>query len=67
MNVDAHRVAMHAVREELLRLQAEAIGLPVWKIDIPSPCSNEEYETAMGQLVSDARSSTRSLVAMLQQ
>jgi len=41
------RVAMHAVRHELLRLQAEATGLPLLVVSIPSPCSNEEYETAM--------------------
>src|ERR1041384_2184322 len=45
------RVAMHAVRRELLRAQAESAGLPLWEVDIPSPCSNEEYETAMRALV----------------
>ena len=41
------RVAMHAVRVELLEVQAKAVGLPLWKIPIPSPCSNAEYEAAM--------------------
>ncbi|HNH46467.1 MAG TPA: ATP-binding protein, partial [Myxococcota bacterium] len=41
------RVAMHAVRSELLRRQAEAAGLPLWEVSIPSPCSNEDYEAAM--------------------
>lgn len=41
------RVAMHAVRESLLEAQAEAAGLPLWKVDIPFPCSNEAYEAAM--------------------
>ncbi len=41
------RVAMHAVRVELLEAQAKAVGLPLWKIPIPSPCSNAEYEAAM--------------------
>ena len=54
INAVAHRVAMHAVREDLLRLQAKAIGLPVWRIDIPSPCSNEEYEIAMARLAAEA-------------
>jgi len=45
------RVAMHAVRRELLRAQAESAGLPLWEVDIPSPCSNEEYEAAMRDLV----------------
>lgn len=41
------RVAMHAVRSELLRRQAQAAGLPLWEVSIPSPCSNEDYEAAM--------------------
>ena len=41
------RVAMHAVRTELLRMQADAAGLPLWPVPIPSPCSNAEYEAAM--------------------
>ena len=49
------RVAMHAVRTELLHAQAEAVGLPLWQIDIPYPCSNEEYEQAMGQAMAYAR------------
>ena len=31
------RVAMHAVRRELLRAQAEQAGLPLWEVTIPSP------------------------------
>lgn len=41
------RVAMHAVREELLEAQAEAAGLPLAKVRIPYPCPNEAYEAAM--------------------
>lgn len=43
------RVAMHGFREELLRLQAEAAGLPLWAIPLPWPCSNEQYEAAMAK------------------
>ncbi len=48
INADAQRVAMHAVRTELLDQQAEVLGVPLWKVPIPSPCSNEEYERVMG-------------------
>lgn len=48
------RVAMHAVRVSLLETQAEAAGLPLWKLEIPNPCSNEEYEQAMRRLIDDA-------------
>jgi uncharacterized protein (TIGR00290 family) len=54
LNADTGRVAMHAVREQLLDLQAAAVGLPVWKVAIPSPCSNDEYEAAMAQVVERA-------------
>jgi len=43
------RVAMHGFREQLLELQAEAAGLPLWSIPLPWPCSNEVYESLMAQ------------------
>jgi uncharacterized protein (TIGR00290 family) len=49
------RVAMHAVRSELLRDQADAAGLPLWTVPIPSPCSNAEYEAAMARALVKAR------------
>jgi len=45
------RVAMHAVPRPLLEAQALAAGLPLWTVPIPYPCSNEEYEAAMGRIV----------------
>ncbi|HME72830.1 MAG TPA: ATP-binding protein [Myxococcota bacterium] len=48
------RVAMHAVREVLLERQAAAAGLPIWRVPIPSPCSNAQYEEAMGRVVARA-------------
>jgi uncharacterized protein (TIGR00290 family) len=50
------RVAMHAVREVLLERQAEAAGLPLWKVPIPHLCSNEEYERAMTGAMERVRS-----------
>jgi uncharacterized protein (TIGR00290 family) len=47
LNGAADRVAMHAVRRELLRAQGTALGLPVHEVDLPWPCSNEEYESLM--------------------
>ena len=40
LNEAADRVAMHGVRRTLLEQQAEAIGLPVWQIPLPWPCTN---------------------------
>jgi len=47
-NRAANRVAMHAVRRSLVEAQAERIGLPLWPIELPWPCSNAEYEELMG-------------------
>jgi uncharacterized protein (TIGR00290 family) len=41
------RVAMHGVRRELLEAQAAAAALPLWKLEIPTPCSNEDYDAVM--------------------
>jgi uncharacterized protein (TIGR00290 family) len=54
-NAAASRVAMHAVREELLDRQAMAARLPVWKVPLPWPCSNEEYEALMAGVFDRAR------------
>jgi uncharacterized protein (TIGR00290 family) len=45
------RVSMHGVREALLDAQAEALGLPVYRVEIPSPCPNEIYEQRMAAVV----------------
>jgi uncharacterized protein (TIGR00290 family) len=54
VNQAAQRVAMHAVRVDLLQAQADALGVPLWQVPIPSPCSNEEYERAMASAVGRA-------------
>jgi len=46
-NGAAGRVAMHAVRRELVEAQALRTGLPLWSIDLPWPCSNAVYEDLM--------------------
>ncbi len=57
------RVAMHAVRRELVELQAERVGLPLWAVELPWPCSNAEYEARMGAVWTRARSEGVSAVA----
>ena len=54
INEPAQRVAMHAVRVEVLQAQAAALGFPLWMVPIPSPCANEVYEAAMRQVVARA-------------
>ena len=48
------RVSMHGVREELLDAQAQAVGLPLVKVRIPTPCPNAVYERAMEQALTTA-------------
>jgi uncharacterized protein (TIGR00290 family) len=48
------RVAMHGVREVLLRAQAEAAGLPLWRVPLPHPCPDVEYEDRMRALIGRA-------------
>jgi uncharacterized protein (TIGR00290 family) len=49
------RVSMHGVREELLDDQARVAELPVIKVAIPTPCSNEDYEAEMTRALGAAR------------
>ena len=49
------RIAIHAVRLELLERQAEAVGLPLQIINLPYPCSNAQYETAMEKFIEESR------------
>jgi uncharacterized protein (TIGR00290 family) len=46
-NREADRVAMHGVRRALVQAQAAAAGIPLWEVELPWPCSNEDYESAM--------------------
>jgi uncharacterized protein (TIGR00290 family) len=55
MNQVYQRVAIHAVRLELLKLQAQAVGLPLQIVDLPYPCSNAQYESAMKAFIAAAR------------
>ena len=54
INVDAGRVSMHGVREDVLRAQAAAAGLPLRTVPLPYPCSNEIYEQRMETAVATA-------------
>lgn len=49
------RVAMHAVRRSLLDAQARSIGIPLWPVPLPWPCSNEDYERIMAEVCRQAK------------
>ena len=54
INETVGRVSMHGVREEVLRAQAEAAGLPLRIIPLPWPCSNAIYEERLRAAVDRA-------------
>ncbi len=54
VNETAGRVAMHAVRRDVLEAQATAAGLPLRVVLIPEPCSNDIYEERMRTVVAAA-------------
>lgn len=54
VNAEFQRVAMHGVRRELLEAQAAAAGLPLEVLELPWPCSNEQYEAVMAAWVKRA-------------
>jgi len=53
------RVSHHGVREQLLRMQAEAVGLPLDTLYLPaspsSTCAFEQYEELMGRTMARYR------------
>lgn len=53
-NEAADRVAMHAVRRQLVEQQAAVTGLPLWDVGLPWPCSNEQYEKLMAETCAKA-------------
>jgi diphthamide synthase (EF-2-diphthine--ammonia ligase) len=57
------RVAMHGVPETLLDAQAEAAGVPLWKVPLPWPCANERYEALMAEVIERARAAGIAFVA----
>ena len=55
VNESANRVAMHAVRTDVLQAQADAVGLPLITVNIPYPCPNDVYEARMAATIANAK------------
>jgi uncharacterized protein (TIGR00290 family) len=55
INETAGRVSMHGVREDIVRAQADAAGLPLFTIPLPWPCTNEIYEERLHAAVQQAK------------
>ncbi len=61
------RISHHGVREELLEMQAAAVGLPLDKLYLPAnsalPCTNIQFEELMGRTLAKYRDAGVILVA----
>jgi uncharacterized protein (TIGR00290 family) len=55
LNSTANRVSMHGVRESVLEAQARACRLPLLKVPLPDPCTDEQYRAAMTEAMGEAR------------
>jgi uncharacterized protein (TIGR00290 family) len=55
LNETADRVAMHAVRRQLLEAQADRLGLALVTVDLPSPCPDAVYAERMAKAVAQAQ------------
>ena len=49
------RVSIHSTPSWILKLQSERLGVPLYEIPIPYPCSNAQYEAAMLQFLDRVR------------
>ncbi len=54
---------MHAVQLRLLKEQAKQIGLPIYIIEIPFPCSNADYERIMSEFITKIQNDNIEAVA----
>ncbi|HMG88309.1 MAG TPA: hypothetical protein VK574_21445 [Terracidiphilus sp.] len=63
INSEFDRVAMHGTRSAILEAQASAADLPLWKVPLPWPCSNEEYERRMAEVCLRATSENIDAIA----
>ena len=55
VNETHERVAMHAVRQGLVRAQADAAGLPLREVGLPHPCPNGVYEERMAAALAEVK------------
>ncbi len=55
INSEARRVAMHGVQIDLLQKQAAALKLPLDLIELPFPCSNEDYLEIMSDYIASLK------------
>ena len=52
-NDSVERVTTHAVRQEIVVEQAQQLGLPLYPVFLPQPCSNSVYEAQIHAKLKD--------------
>jgi diphthamide synthase (EF-2-diphthine--ammonia ligase) len=57
------RVSMHGVRRALVYRQAQALGLPVWELNIPPDCDDQRYDALMIEAIRRFEDSAISYIA----
>ena len=57
------RVSIHSTPTWVLQAQAARLGVPLYEIRIPYPCSNAQYESAMRQFLARVQDLPRHLAA----
>ena len=50
------RVAIHGTQRAIAQAQAKLLGLPLIEVDLPYPCSNEDYDARMSACVDNLKS-----------
>jgi len=60
---DTNTIAQHGIPLPLLRAQAAALMLKLWTVAVPTPCSQETYETIMTGHLSQLKSEGISTIA----
>lgn len=48
------RVAIHGTRIDILQAQADSVGVPLEMVELPFPCSNDDYLAAIEPLIQRA-------------
>ncbi len=57
------RVSIHSTPTWVLQAQAARLGVPLYEVPIPYPCSNAQYESAMEQFLARVQGFPRHLAA----
>lgn len=63
VNSQFNRVAMHGTRSSVLRAQASAAGVPLRTVPLSWPCSNQQYESAMREVIVKAQAAGIDVIA----